>query len=323
VIPNRPSYGPPSSQRLSVPNRRVPKEDAKAARSTKAAKAKKQAVDPEKAQRRAERKAKWHGRWRSFFSGFQLVTGMIVVLGASLLVAWGLRRYMRTSPRFAIQRAVVQGNQRLTPRQIIKRGGLDAGSNVFAIDEDACARSIEAHPWVASAKVRTELPNRVSVEVIEREARLAALIERRLYLVDTKGELFKQLEESDPSDLPVVTGIAGKSVANDREGVRLRMRRIIDMVAQMEQAKLAARYPIQEVHAKGDGGLKVILGSAGIVLEMGAAPYRLKIAKASRILGELRYRKVAPDILFLGNRAHPEKVVVRLRGEEKLARKRP
>jgi cell division protein FtsQ len=236
-------------------------------------------------------------------------------MAASVLVAWGLRRYLHKSPRFAIAVIQIDGNQRLTVHQISKRGGIATGNNIFKLDEQRAEAAVKTDPWIESVKVTKELPDTVRIRVTEREAVVAASIDDKLYLVDSKGTLFKEVEAGDPSDLPVVTGVGAEAVRNDREGATLMLRRVIDLLGELERDKVGERFPIQELALDREGNVTVFAGVDGIALVFGQPPYRVKVEKAKRIFAELRARRVKPDVLFLDNRAHPERVVVRMRAE--------
>lgn len=257
-------------------------------------------------------KGRSSGWARAWLGRLSLMTGIIVVLSASIAVAWGLRRYLRTSPRFAVREIRVEGNQRRTPNQIAERAGIDKGRNIFTVEEDAAKTAVEADPWIEKAEVQVELPNAVKIVVTEREARAISVLDGKLYLTDTSGEIFKELGDNDPRDLPVVTGIVAEDVAKDREAVTAQIRRALDLVSDLEAAKIAKRYPVQELHLESSGAVSATVGSDGVVLAFGQPPFRAKVDKAERILEELRYRKVTRAVLFLDNEAHPERVVVRL-----------
>lgn len=250
---------------------------------------------------------------RLWFQRLSLFTGIVVVVAASLLCAWGLRRYLRSSARFAVRVVSVEGNTRRTPHQISKRAGIVVGKNIFEIDEASAVAALQADPWISSATVSTDLPNSVFVKVVERDARALASIDSHLFLVDVGGDIFKECEEGDPHDLPVVTGIDSDMVARDREAVTIRLRRALDLLADLEQAGLAKRFPIQELHIERDTSVTITMGVDALALAFGTPPYRAKIAKAERILGELRVRQVKPAVIFLDNVAHPERVVVRMK----------
>ncbi len=250
------------------------------------------------------------GRW---FKRLQLLTGIMVVVGTSVLVAWGLQRYLRSSPRFSIRVVKLDGAGRRTPQQLLKRAGIAEGLNIFKLDLEQARAALAADPWLESAKVDKELPTKVTIKVVEREARALLALEGKLYLVDGNAVVFKELADGEPHDLPVMTGVEPKALKRDREGVTLQMRRAIELMADLEDAKIAKRYPLQELHLHNDGGVDVVVGSDAIVLSMGNPPYRSKMGKARRILSEMRHRKVKPAVLFLDNTAHPERVVVRMR----------
>lgn len=252
-------------------------------------------------------------RARLWLNRFQLLTGIIVVISASVLVAWGLRRYLRTSVRFAIKTVVVDGNVRRTAHQLTQLAGAKLGTNIFAFDPQAAGAAVEADDWIERATVTRELPNTIRIEVTEREARALLAIKGRLYLADTKGNVFKELRPNDPQDLPIVTGIEPEEISEDREEVKLRLRRVFDLLSDLEAAEVAKRHPLQEVHLERDGRLIITVGSDGIALHFGQPPYRLKVEKVVRVLQEVRFRKVRVAAVFLDNEAHPERVVVRMR----------
>ncbi|AUX30081.1 MULTISPECIES: cell division protein FtsQ/DivIB [Sorangium] len=243
----------------------------------------------------------------------QLLAGAAVVLIASTAVAWGARRYIVSSPRFAVRTVLVDGAQRRSAEQIASSGGIEVGKNIFTLDLELASASISTDPWIEKATVTRTLPSTVHVSVVEREAQALVAIGGDLYLATRDGELFKELAEDDPFDLPIVTGITGEQVARDRAGVIIAVRRLLDVVEDMERAGVARRYPIQELHVERDGSVVITIGKEGIALHLGQPPYRDKVGQAARVLTELAQRKASASVIFLDNDAHPERVVVRMR----------
>ncbi len=250
----------------------------------------------------------------------QFVTGLSVVIAASVLVAWGLRSYLHKSPRFAVANIAVEGVQRLSSQRVARAAGVATGNNIFDIDEDSSAARVKSDPWVESVKVRKELPDTLHIQVVERDPRLLAGIAGKLFLVDAKGFVFKEAEPGDPIDFPVVTGLSADELAQDPEAVTRRLRAALELLADLDQERIAERFPIQELHLDEVGNLTVVAGAEGMSLVFGAPPYRAKVTKAVRIFAELRGRQAKADVLFLDNRSHPERVVVRLRNERAVAK---
>lgn len=248
-----------------------------------------------------------------FSKGLQLVAGAVVVLAASIGVAWGARRYVTTSPRFAVRTVLIEGERRRSAAAVADAAGVAVGKNIFALDLNHAGQMLTQDPWIERATVTRKLPSTVSITVVEREAYAAAVIGGELYLATRDGDLFKKLGEEDPSDLPVVTGITAEQVARDRPGVVLAVKRVLDVVEDFERTGIAKRYPVEELHLEKDGVLTVTIGKEAIALHLGMPPYRDKIEQASRVLNEVARRKANAQVIFLDNDAHPERVVVRMR----------
>ncbi len=248
-----------------------------------------------------------------FSRGLQLVAGAVVVLAGSIGVAWGARRYVTTSPRFAVRTVLIEGERRRSAAAVADAAGVAVGKNIFALDLNRAGQMLTQDPWIERATVTRKLPSTVSITVVEREAYAAAVISGELYLATRDGDLFKKLGEDDPSDLPVVTGITAEQIARDRAGVVLAVKRVLDVVEDFERTGIAKRYPVEELHLEKDGVLTVTIGKEAIALHLGMPPYRDKIEQGARVLNEVARRKANAQVIFLDNDAHPERVVVRMR----------
>lgn len=242
-----------------------------------------------------------------------LLAGAMVVVSASIGVAWGARRYIMSSPRFAIRTVMVDGNHRLPADQVAGEGGVVVGKNIFELDLESSSAAIATDPWIEKAQVTRTLPSTVHINVVEREARAMTAFGGELYLVTRDGDPFKRVGDGDPMDLPVVTGITPDKVAADRPGVVLALRRALDVVEDMEKAGIARRYPIQEIHLERDGTIVATIGKEAIALHLGQSRVRERIEQASKVLNEIGRRKANASVIFLDNEAHPERVVVRMR----------
>jgi cell division protein FtsQ len=243
----------------------------------------------------------------------ELTLGVIVVMVASVAVAYGARRYILTSPRFAVRSIVVDGPQRRTAQQVARAGGLEVGKNIFSLDLAAAGAMITQDPWIERATVTRKLPSSIHVAVVEREATALVAIGGDLYLATRAGDLFKRVAPEDPFDLPLVTGILPDQVVRDRPGVVLTVKRVLDVAEDLERSGVAKRYPVQELHLERDGSLVVFVGKEAISLHLGHAPFRDKVEQAQRVLTEVSRRKANASVVFLDNEAHPERVVVRMR----------
>lgn len=248
-----------------------------------------------------------------FVRTLQFVAGAMIVIAASIAVSWGARRYIMSSPRFAIRTVLVDGASRRSADDLAAAGGIGVGNNIFALDPETAALAIGTDPWIEQAKVTRKLPSTIQVNVVEREARALAAIGGDLYLATRDGDLFKRAGAGDPEDLPLVTGLLPEQVASDRAGAVLAIKRVLDVLEELERVGIAQRWPVQEMHLEKDHALVVTIGREAILLHLGHPPYRAKIEQGNRVLQELSKRKANASVIFVDNDAHPERVVARMR----------
>lgn len=240
------------------------------------------------------------------------VLGAALVIGVSGSAAYGARRYVTTTPRFAVKEVVVTGNVRRSADDVANVAGITKGANVFSLDLERARARLMSDPWIHDASLVRRLPGTVSIQVTEREA-AAVVALGDSYLASRDGEIFKRLEPGDPTDLPVVTGLSPDVVAEDRPAAVLAVRRALDLAAEYGRASVATRLPLEEVHITDDGGFSLVVGKAGISLTLGSPPFHRKLDEVARVTAELERRGTKADAIMLDNEAHPERVVVRVR----------
>jgi cell division protein FtsQ len=241
------------------------------------------------------------------------IVGLVLVAGIGTGVAWGARRYVRTSPRFAVTEIVTSGGKRRSSDDIAGIASIAKGQNVFSIDLERARVRLAADPWIESAEVTRQLPGTIHIRISEREAAGIVAMAEGMYLVTRDGAIIKRVESGDPLDQHIVTGITLKQLVDDREGATRTVRHALDLAYDYDRCPLAQRSPIEEVHVEPSGDMTLIVGKTGTVLRMGEGPYRRKLDQAVRIVAELDRRGAKPDTIMLDDEARPDRVVVRMR----------
>jgi cell division protein FtsQ len=239
--------------------------------------------------------------------------GVLLTIAVAVGCVYGLVRYTRRSPRFAVKSVEVEGTVHRTASDIARLGGIEAGVNIFTVDVEAARSRILSDPWMEKVAIVRRLPGTIHVDVGERDAFAMLALGQQMYLVTRQGEIFKRVEPGDPSDLPTVTGLMLDLVARDRSGAVGLVKRALDLVGEYERTAPARTLPVQEVHIHDDGALSLVVGKDPIVLYLGRGPYRQSVEQAAKVLGEVPRRGAQASVVFLDNEAHPERVVVRMR----------
>lgn len=254
--------------------------------------------------------------------------GFVMVVSIGGGVAYGARRYVKTSTRFQVAEIVTQGAKRRSPDELALTAGISKGQNVFGVDLERARTRLLADPWVSEASLARQLPGTIFLQVKEREAAgVVATTDAKndtsgsgkvtgageTYLVTREGAIIKRLEPGDPSDLQVITGISLQHLVEDREGTTRTIRRALDLAFDYERTPLAHKATLQEVHVESNGEMTLVIGKTSVTVHMGASPYRRKLEQTARVMAELDRRGAKPDAIMLDNEARPDRVVVRMR----------
>jgi cell division protein FtsQ len=201
------------------------------------------------------------GRWRALWaSGRPGALLAALALGAAL--AYGLG-----AETFDARRLEVTGAPATGAEQIAATGGV-LGHNIFTIDPQVVAARLATLPTVREVQVWTELPDRLVVEVVERQGALVWQAGGARFLLDPSGFVIAaNPPEARARGLPVVRATA-------RDGGPPRVGGWVDdaaVRAVMAAVRLLSReYPLRVTGLEyapetglvllGDAGWRVILG---------------------------------------------------------------
>lgn len=155
-------------------------------------------------------------------AGRRRLRRLLVVLGLTALVvaAYGIAR----SPLLDVDDVSYVGLDQTPLAAVLDASGIDVGTSLVSVDTGAVEDRLEALPWIDTAHVERSWTGRVTIEVTEREAVAAAMVEQdRWVLVDGTGRILTGVVNVDP-DLPKLSGIAaagapGTSLAPDAAAV--------------------------------------------------------------------------------------------------------
>lgn len=252
-----------------------------------------------------------------------LRTVLVVAVGVGAVAVGRLvERHVRTSPAFAVTEIALEGHVRLSEAQILATAGLARGQNVFDVAPEEVVRRLEAHPWIAEASVRRRLPGTYTIEVRERRA-VALLALGDVFLVSDDGAVFKRVEDDDPIDLPVITGVDRDRFTRDRGFRTSVLLEVVALLHDYRGAGLWRREPIGELHVERDDGLSLYVGADATYVRLGHGPFRAKLRRLRTVLDELGERGARAAYVYLDNERRPDRVTVRIREQPELPEPEP
>lgn len=222
------------------------------------------------------------------------ILAALVALGLAVVAVRAAVRHVVASPRFALREVRVgPGTAHVTAAEIAELTGVELGARLLTLDTDGIAARLARHPWIASARVRRELPSTLVIDVSERTAAAVAVLEG-LYLLDEKGHPFKRatLEEADGH--VVLTGISRMEYLALPRATEAAFREALAVVSEYQHpdtlatAKHASggRPALSEVHVDPSSGFSLFLYDGGAEIRLGRGNITDKLARLDEILTE-------------------------------------
>ena len=234
------------------------------------------------------------------------VASLLLTLSVLLCLASGLWWVLR-HPSFAVQLITVEGevsrNNALTLRTNVVP---HLSGNFFTLELDQARRAFESVPWVRSAIIHREFPNRLRVRLLEQHPVALWGEDGSSTLVNEQGQVFEaNLGEVEADALPRLKGPASES------------QQVLGMYRTLRPVLQGSDMDIDELELSPRGSWTIVT-SQGVAIELGRGqPEALTAALLDflRTLPQItsRYGRT-PKSLTAADLRHKDGYALRLQG---------
>jgi cell division protein FtsQ len=192
----------------------------------------------------------------------------------------------RRHPYFAVREIVMRHRGRVAPDDLRVALQINEGDSIWDVDPQAAAARLRERPWVRSADVRREFPDRVVVRV--REYRPMAIVavsdpEPELFYVASNGRIFASVGDTDGRDLPYITGLS-RADLDGREGFGPQsVHRALGLL-RLVQRESSVLGTISEINVDRTAGLTLLPIRPAVPIELGQGDYATKLERLAKVL---------------------------------------
>jgi cell division protein FtsQ len=229
----------------------------------------------------------------------------IAVVTAALLI--GCDRLLHSS-LFAVRETMVRGCSEITEKDVLTLARVSPRATLLTINEEAIVSRIRTNPWAKDVFVGREFPDRLVIWVRERIAVALLEKENRLYLIDSKGEMFKKLAADEKADLPVLTGFFSGNILNAE---LLNKSLVLLNHLQKTTKETPDIGTVSEVHGNDTFGFSLFTNK-GLCLQLGFDGYETKLKSLSGVMEDMERKNLKMSFAFI-DLSNPEKISVQPR----------
>jgi cell division protein FtsQ len=205
----------------------------------------------------------------------------VLLGGVSVGLLYGYR-YLTISPYFALKTIEIEGNFRLSSREVLDTAGLSIGMNSLLPSLNRLEKQLAANPWVRSVSARRELPDRFIIRLTEKEPRFWVRREGALYYADVYGAVIAPVSSGKFTSFPTL---------EVEKGAEFMTRQLPDLIRNLAEARLAVDMSsVSLVRLSLGRGVEVVLESNNLTLSIGQEDWSANLERLTATLTDLSRR---------------------------------
>jgi len=203
----------------------------------------------------------------------------------------------------------VEGNSIVNENEILAQAGVTNESKLFEIDLFAVRKRIEQNPFIRSASVNREVPNRIAIQVEERVP-IAAVVLDKIFYFDAEGYVLPPRRSENIFDLPVLTGSLQRSeLVPGRRYSTTNVQEALTILRMAQQVGDQLYRRISEVHVEADKDIILHTAEFGVPVIIGRGDIAAKLVKFDTFWNEFVLHHGAQELRFVDLRYHDQVVV--------------
>ena len=226
-----------------------------------------------------------HVSWggvRSLLAGvafFVMLAAFFVGVSFCLVYAY---RYCTTSPYFALKTIEIQGNTRLSSREVLEIAGLTEGVNTLALSIDDVEAALKANSWVEGVSVQRVLPDTLIVGVKEYVPAFWRQHNGLLHYADERGNVIAPVVLGKFASLPTLEVEPG---AEDSTGA------LPDLVRSLRESHLSVSMgSVSWVRLSASRGVEVFVDNDRLKISIGLEEWMANLRRLELTLADLGRR---------------------------------
>ena len=214
------------------------------------------------------------------------ITRRLIAFTLVFCILFGCYRAITTATMFSLESIEVSNAKHLTRDEILGLAGLEPGKDLLRMNLKRIGEHILQNPWVETVRINRYFPDTVSIVVTEREP-LAIVNMGFIYYLDSKGKVFKVLNQGDKLDFPVVTGFSEEELAKDPKGTKEALESTCDLLKILREKGAFILADVSEIHYDKGYGFTLFTAAGSLPIKIGAGDFTSKIERFARIYKNL------------------------------------
>ena len=191
---------------------------------------------------------------------------------------------------FRAESLVVSGADKLSEEEVLQQARIKKGLNILSLNLSMTRKRLLAHSWIAEAEVSREPPSGINISIKEHKP-FAVLDLGRKFLVDARGEIFKEMTASDPDNLPIISGLEFSDINVQGQPRSMPFNAVMKVLELGQKSESVLPYRlIKRIQVDREIGLSIYAFDRIKAIKIGYNNYSSKYAQLKKVLLYLQKR---------------------------------
>ena len=248
---------------------------------------------------------KIHFRQNSYRTNLQFWQRIKALLGwscftlcsASLLAGFSLLlvisyQYLLTVPYFRLKSPdsiKIEGQVLSSPATVLQEMHIQPGASLLSIQPLKVEKALLQQPWIEQVELTRIWPDQISIKIREHQPLALVKLEHKLYLMDSKGVLFKVMEPHDPHDFPVITGLQVEHFQRVEGIMTPLLAKVFDFMELLQEKNNPLNLAtISEINVDPERGITIYPSELNLGVSIGFQGHSQKLANLQKVLPQLK-----------------------------------
>lgn len=215
------------------------------------------------------------------------VATAVVVFSLVFLVCFELYGFIGKTTFLRLEKIEITGLKKLTRDEILAAASVKLNDDLLGLRLTRMGEQLTKNPWIASVRVRRTFPHTLFIDVQERQP-IGVVSMGYLYYLDSRGDIFKPLQEGDSLDFPVITGLAEDDLIRDPSGTRETLKGILAILQQLQKNRSGISLAdISELHYDKGFGYTLFTMNRGLPVRLGMEGFGEKLDRLAKVYAQL------------------------------------
>ena len=231
--------------------------------------------------------ALWRGIGRWLATGAVMSVLFLFLVGVCVILMYGYR-FLTTSAYFSLTTIEIQGNARLSSREILEIVDIEKGTNILALSIDATEEALSHNLWIEEVSVKRVLPGTLLIRIKEKVPAFWLLHEGKLHYADAFGRIIASVEPDKFASLPMLEMEPGAENATAA---------LPELLKSLKESQLPLNLAsVSWVRLSAARGVEVYVDDRRLKISIGLEEWLPNLNRLGRTLADLSRRGEMSDV---------------------------